>query len=110
VKDSKFKKKILDVMLGEDGYNNRCRWCIRNLIIKRTLEMAQDENNAQTKASELTQLLACPFCDNNKLSISREQSGQGSTDPVIKCNCGCSLLGTWKTDEELIKLWNTRPG
>lgn len=72
--------------------------------------MAQNENNAQTKASELTQLLACPFCGSNKLQISRETSGQGSTDPIIKCDCGCSLIGIWKTDNELINLWNTRSG
>jgi len=28
----------------------------------RTLEMSQTKNNPQAKASELTQLLYCPFC------------------------------------------------
>ncbi|MFH2030975.1 MAG: Lar family restriction alleviation protein [Bacteroidota bacterium] len=29
--------------------------------------MAQNENNAQDKASELTQLLACPFCGSSEV-------------------------------------------
>ena len=69
--------------------------------------MAQNENNAQAKASELTHLLCCPFCGSQPGPNATEIDGQ------LMCDA-CGARGPqrkfeWmKGQDGILGRWNIR--
>lgn len=53
-------------------------------------------------------LLPCPFCGNTKLNTQLDDIGQGQTEMVIICRCGCRLGGGWEPKAKTVERWNRR--
>lgn len=67
----------------------------------------------------MSELLTCPFCDNNKISVvvDNAEYSLGLVDETnvhfsVICSttsCGCGASSGWRdTEEEAIEAWNTR--
>jgi hypothetical protein len=75
--------------------------------------IGDEEKRIDTPHAIVMLLLPCPFCgcDGESLTITHcEEDCCGAKPRSIQCECGCELSGTWNTDDDAVRSWNTRQG